>query len=284
MIEKPDKVDKIETFHNALIQHGKISNRIYLMKLKKADPAQLIPAMNDLAARNGYTKVFAKIPAYQADIFLESGYQKEAEVPGFFHGQEAAIFLGRYFDPQRQHEPQVDKIDEITKLAEAKKNENSDTAFLPVGTKPRQCTPNDAEQMSNLYKEVFASYPFPIDSPRYLIDAMLDNVIYFGIEISGRLVSLSSAEMDTVSSNVEMTDFATLPAFRGNSFASRLLGCMKNKMMSKGIHTAYTIARAESPAMNITFGKAGYAYGGRLINNTNIAGQIESMNIWYKRL
>jgi hypothetical protein len=36
--------------------------------------------------------------------------------------------------------------------------------------------------------------------------------------------------------------------------------------------------------MNITFAKAGYAYGGRLHNNTNIAGNIESMNVWYKSL
>lgn len=36
--------------------------------------------------------------------------------------------------------------------------------------------------------------------------------------------------------------------------------------------------------MNITFSKAGYTYSGCLINNTNIAGRIESMNIWHTRL
>jgi hypothetical protein len=36
--------------------------------------------------------------------------------------------------------------------------------------------------------------------------------------------------------------------------------------------------------MNITFAKLGYRYGGRLINNTNISGSIESMNVWYKSL
>jgi len=155
---------------------------------------------------------------------------------------------------------------------------------LPAGAILRRCIPDDAERMSKLYKKVFSSYPFPIDDPRHIIDTMLDNISYFGIEINNEFVSLSSAEMDTVSKNVEMTDFATLPEFRGNNFASLLLKFMENQMRSCGIQTAYTIARAISPAMNITFGKASYKYGGRLINNTNISGQIESMNVWYKQL
>jgi len=36
--------------------------------------------------------------------------------------------------------------------------------------------------------------------------------------------------------------------------------------------------------MNITFRKAGYEFGGRLKNNTNISGNIEGMNVWYKSL
>jgi hypothetical protein len=59
---------------------------------------------------------------------------------------------------------------------------------------------------------------------------------------------------------------------------------MEEQAKPKGILTAYTIARAESPGMNIVFTKNAYRYGGRLTNNTNISGHIESMNIWYKSL
>jgi hypothetical protein len=34
--------------------------------------------------------------------------------------------------------------------------------------------------------------------------------------------------------------------------------------------------------MNITFAKCGYIFGGTLINNTQISGSIESMNLWHK--
>lgn len=36
--------------------------------------------------------------------------------------------------------------------------------------------------------------------------------------------------------------------------------------------------------MNVTFSKLNYNYGGTLINNTNISGDLESMNVWYKIL
>ncbi|MFH1725408.1 MAG: putative beta-lysine N-acetyltransferase, partial [Elusimicrobiota bacterium] len=45
-----------------------------------------------------------------------------------------------------------------------------------------------------------------------------------------------------------------------------------------------TIARAVSFGMNIAFARVGYSFGGTLWNNTNISGNIESMNIWHKRL
>jgi hypothetical protein len=59
---------------------------------------------------------------------------------------------------------------------------------------------------------------------------------------------------------------------------------MEKEMQQKGIKMAYTIARAVSVGMNIVFAKLGYTYGGRLKNNTNISGEVESMNIWYKAI
>ena len=56
---------------------------------------------------------------------------------------------------------------------------------------------------------------------------------------------------------------------------------METTMNDHGIHTQYTIARALSAGMNITFAKAGYRYAGTLVNNTDISGTIESMNVWY---
>ena len=280
MAEKPH--DKTEIFHDALIQHGNLSSRVYLMKINRADPLHLIKAMDKLAMQNEYSKIFAKVPEHQAEIFLGQGYEQEASVPGFFHGQETAVFLARYINPERRNQADAEEIEKTMELALSKKN--STPRPLPPGTTMRQCTTQDAQAMSGIYKKVFRSYPFPIDKPGYIMETMQDNVVYFGVEKENGLISLSSSEMDTVSKNVEMTDFATLPEFSGNGFAYHLLGQMETAMRSRSIQTAYTIARSVSAGINITFARAGYSYGGRLINNTNISGQIESMNVWYKAL
>ena len=43
-------------------------------------------------------------------------------------------------------------------------------------------------------------------------------------------------------------------------------------------------SRLISGGMHITFARRGYRFGGTLVNNTDISGQIESMNVWYKTL
>ena len=57
-----------------------------------------------------------------------------------------------------------------------------------------------------------------------------------------------------------------------------------NAAWRKGFSTTYTIARSLSLGMNLTFAKGGYSFAGTLVNNTQISGQIESMNVWYKHL
>ena len=113
---------------------------------------------------------------------------------------------------------------------------------------------------------------------------MRSHVAYFSVEIDGRLQALSSSEMDVDGQNTEMTDFATLPESLGQGLAALLLASMEVDSAERGIKTAYTIARAVSPGMNITFARLGYEFGGQLVNNTQISGSIESMNVWYKPL
>jgi putative beta-lysine N-acetyltransferase len=148
----------------------------------------------------------------------------------------------------------------------------------------RPCTPKDVNRMVEIYKKVFLSYPFPIHEDEYILKTMKDNIDYFCVETEGEIIALSSAEKDNADLNAEMTDFATLPEWRGNSLSVHLLQRMEEQVKIEGIKTVYTIARAASPGMNITFARTGYSFGGRLINNTNISGTIESMNVWYKQL
>ena len=244
-------------------------------------PVRLI----EKAREQGYSKIFAKVRADQASSFLKTGYRAEAEVPGFYKGKQTAVFLGYYLDKARSRSGDQSKLEAVRQLAE-KKTDDGESNFSQLDKRfvLKQCSESDAERMARIYQTVFPSYPFPVHEPDYLIETMRSHIDYFCVEKEGELVALSSTEKDVENQNAEMTDFATLPEWRGLGFAKFLLAFMEERARENAILTAYTIARAISPGMNITFSRLGYVFGGQLVNNTQISGNLESMNVWYKSL
>jgi putative beta-lysine N-acetyltransferase len=275
--------DTIEKLDHSMIQHGPVNNRIYLMKVSGQDLPDLIDKLNTMAEQNHYTKIFTKVPLQTKPLFETRGYIQEAVIPGFFHGKSEAVFLSRFVDPERACDKVKEKIDQILVLA-AKKARQGVKSILPSNMEIRRVRPNEAEAMAEIFKVVFESYPFPVHDPGYLRKTMQTHIEYFAAYENGTMVAVCSAEKDTKAENAEMTDFATLPGYRGQGLASHLLSTMEHQMQQQGIKTGYTIARAISAGMNITFARAGYMYTGTLTNNTNICGRLESMNVWYKPL
>lgn len=279
--------DTIEKLRNSVIQHGPSSDRIYLMKLKEEDYPAIIPELVRLAEESHYGKIFAKVPSRVVDGFLGEGFEKEAVVPGFYAGDDDALFLGRYLKPARREiTPELrSRMQEIIALARQKRGEAGEEADVTPFALRRLHT-DDAASLTRLYGSVFESYPFPIFEREYIVHTMEeDSIAYYGaFSADGRLIAASSAEMDKTGRNAEMTDFATHPDARGHGIALHLLRLMEQDMSERGMLVLYTIARAVSTGMNVTFGKGGYEYTGTLINNTNISGHIENMNVWFKKL
>ncbi|APH39164.1 putative beta-lysine N-acetyltransferase [Methanohalophilus halophilus] len=274
--------DIIEKIGNSLIQHGTYNNRIYLMKLDTGDLPDIIPEMDQLAEKHGYSKIFAKVPADSRAAFDAKGYVKEAGVPGYYSGKKDALFMCKYFSEHRQEDTQAED-DRIISTARGKAGDIMKPE-LPESFLIRICTEADVPAMAEIYAKVFPTYPFPIQDPAYLKETMEDNVVYFAVENEGDIVALSSSEIDFENWNAEMTDFATLPQFRGMGLSTYLLSKMETEMNKKGILTLYTIARAASYGMNTVFARLGYEFTGKLVQNTNISGNLENMNVWYKRL
>ncbi len=277
--------DKIEKIGNSIVQHGKQNDRIYLMKLYDNDAPQIINHLEELACNNNYSKFFAKVKKSQAELLYEHEFEKEAEIPGFYNGKEDAVFTSKFLIKSRKN---IDINTEKTirnNIQTAEKKSNISTKkILDKSFDMRKLEAADTVKLAELYKIVFATYPYPIHDPSYLVKTMNENIIYFGIFSGDKLIAASSCETDSKSQNVEMTDFATHPDYRGMGFGVILLKKMEEYMRKNNYLCTYTIARAMSPAMNITFAKLGYKFAGTLINNTNISGNIESMNVWYKSL
>ncbi len=274
--------DTLEKLGQSLIQHGKDSDRIYLMKLAPADTDTIIERLEALAQKNQYSKIFCKVTGDKASLFKAAGYQQEALIPNFYQGAGDAAFMSRFLQPQRAQltDEQQTRIAEVLTVARQKAGEPPPPA--PQREMIRPLVELDAPALARLYRRVFPTYPFPIMDPQYLCDTMASHVLYFGAWRGKDLIAASSAETDIEASNAEMTDFATLPAQRGRGLALRLLTRMDEDLTAVGIHTRYTIARAVSIGMNVTFARAGYQFAGTLVNNTQISGSIESMNVWYR--
>ena len=275
-------IDVIQKIGNSFVHHGKHSNRAYLMKLDARDAHAMPEKLLQLACDKGYTKIIAKIPKQHLAWFEENGFIAEAYVAGYFNGKADGYFVSCYPDEKRRRDPSHELCTEILNIARRRRCNPTQTK-LPPGCICRKMTQDDAPLMAALYTKVFQTYPFPIHDADYLSQTMRENVIYFGVLKGDEPIGLSSIERDENNSAAEMTDFAVLPDHRGSGIAYHLLEQMERTILSLEIKTMFTIARARSTGMNVTFAKNGYSFAGTLINNTNIAGRIESMNVWYKR-
>ena len=284
MIYMPDIIQKIR---NSTIHHGSINNRIFVLKLSDRDCPDILPELKAMAEEKGYKKIIAKVPSVMADNFIQDGYHLEAYIPGYFSGTNCApevFFLARFMDSQRAVDPDLDH--HRTKAVLDKAAEKNGAGFHCISSpyRFRLAKKSDTPQMADLYRKVFSTYPFPIDDPDFLVKTMDHHCRYMGAWKDEKLIGLASADMDRMEKNAEMTDFAIHPEYRGQQLSGILLQCLENLIAIEGIKTAYTIARARSFGINITFSRAGYFFTGTLINNTNISGHIESMNVWYKTL
>lgn len=276
--------DKIDQLGKSVIQHGSQSNRIYLMSYNEDenDQAVFIAALDKLAAVKGYDKIVLKLPGRVSTAFIEAGYRQEAQIINFYPDGETCCFLSKFLTANRQENPNKN---EQKKIVQAAIN-HSPGRLRPLSPelKLERLYEKQATAASEVYSRVFASYPFPITDPGYIRKTMLTHVDYYGVLQGDNLVALASAEKNHSLRNAEMTDFAILPEWRGKQLARHLLAYMEKDMHQQGYRTLFTIARAESLPMNFTFAGAGYNFGGFLVNNTQIAGKIESMNIWSKHL
>lgn len=143
---------------------------------------------------------------------------------------------------------------------------------------------NDINQLLNLYKTVFTTYPTPINDREYLKKSLYMNHIFKVIRHQGKIVSAASLDIDRSTNSAELTDCATLPEYNGQGLMAALVCALEQEAKKIGLHTVYTMARARSIGINKVFYNNQYKYYGCLINNCDICGQFEDMNLWSKTI
>jgi len=269
-------MDKFTTINNSTVHHGNHNKRAYITSFCDDSGESTIKAVEGMAEENNYEKIVAKINSNSRVLFENCGYNIEASFPT---SEDRYFFMSKFLDDERAEcassksiEKVINKAKEYT-LSEIECNNHN------ISKLSKEHIPD----IIKIYDNVFATYPFPIHDKTFISNSMDSDTHYYGVFNDSNLVAVSSAEICRKSRTSEMTDFATLPEYRGMGFASSLLMAMEGDLKGSEISTFFTIARAVSFGMNITFSKAGYSFGGTLIKNTNISGNIESMNVWFKQ-
>lgn len=258
------------------------NKRLKITDYEATDYTAMLQRFSYLAEANGFDKIFVKARKEDFQQFLSRGYIMEGILRYYLNGEDAYV-LSRFSSYSRIKSKEL--------INEAKLMENIIYNSSPSLKRklPKEITIVDAKQehipqLVYIYRSVFETYPSPLTNPDYIKAAMKKDVI-FKLALDGDVaIAAASAEMNRKYSNAEMTDCATTPQSQGKGLMQFLLTELEKSVREEGIQTVYTLARAQSIGMNKSFFRLDYEFSGRLINNCDIFGQFEDLNIWVKKL
>lgn len=275
--------EDITLINGSSILLNEFSNRIYLTNINTDNIGETISEVDKIAKQELLLKIIAKVPENAKGIFLDSGYKIEAHIPGYYNGESDVYFMGKFLAKERELFTNGDEIQDVLKTSFEKKNSKIEYNLEEEFTW-RKIEEFEIEDLINLYRKVFESYPSPIFDPKYILETMHTNSDYLGIYKDGKLIATAASEKDPTDGHAEISAVAVLDEYRGKNFSIFLINELEKILKQENYKISYSIARANSYGMNITFAKMGYIFAGTLVNNTHISGNLQHMNVWYKVL
>jgi len=258
------------------------NQRIKIIDYKVENFRNFILRVRWIAEANQFDKIICMASECDWQQFLKFGYVLEA-VLKYYHSGNDAFVVSKFRSQDRLNSGSL--MEEIL-LIENVMNEPRTGALKPLdpGLEIRLARKEDIGQLIDLYKGIFESYPSPLIHQSYLETIFQEDSV-FAVCVEGeKIVAAASAELYPTHMAAELTDCATLPEKRGRGLMSHILGFLERELVARKYSCAYTMARARSFGMNMVFYQLGYEFMGRLVNNCDIFGAFEDMNIWVRDL
>jgi len=276
--------ETIENIEGALVYHGNMHNRIYFSEADNVDLGILLPKMKDLAKKEHYEKILGKASEASMNLLKSNGFSVEAKIPGLYNGSIDGYFLAEYTNEKRHSndEKSLKTIASVKTIALAANKPQTDAHFeMPVNLKIEKLTTADFEKLEDLHKKAYKYHPNQIKDAAYFLKLNELDHEFYGLFQDGELLVSAILSINEQESNMEIVDFVTHPDYRGQNLSYFLVQDIKKHMTSLGCKTVYTMVRATSYGLNITFSKHGFLLAGTLTNNCVVRDSLESMNVWY---
>ncbi|MVX65359.1 putative beta-lysine N-acetyltransferase [Clostridium chromiireducens] len=269
------KIDRTKAFVDLTNKRLKILNlnTISLQTLKR---------IIHFASKLHLGKVICNCDTESFETLINAGFTQEGKIDGYFKGKDA-FCMSYFINSDRKICSNFTQKNLLVKECLNIRNTYVYSKINPV-YQIRTATENDISEMIKLFSTVFLTYPTPIYNEEYLRQTMNDKVLYKVAVFDGKIVSVASAEMDKENLNAEITDCATLLAYRGKGILANIIHCLECDLKNKGFLTLYSLCRAINPSINFILSKQSYNFTGRMVNNCNICGTFEDMNIWVKNI
>ena len=243
---------------------------------------QTLEKIKDFASVNQAGKIIGNTVLPHVKLFTQAGFCIEGKIDGFFKGTDAYC-VSCFMDSKRKipdNPEQKDKI--IAQCLMSDCRHPAGSSNLPYSI--RTAAQRDIGEIAALFSTVFSTYPTPVYDEEYIRQTMNGKILYKVAESEGKIIGIASADMDMDNRNAEMTDCATYPEYRGKGVLSNIIYELESELKNRDFITLYSLSRAVNTGINKVLCKHQYKYRGRLINNCNICGAFEDMNIWIKMI
>lgn len=282
------KIDRGNSINNYYtnIDHTKIyvdytNKRVKIIDLENIS-VQNIKRIIHFSSKQHLGKIICNSNLKCFEIFIEAGFHSEGKINGYFEGKDA-FCMSYFINSDRKICNNFTKKELLVKQCLDVKD-----TFIYGGKNSTYCirnaTENDIEEMVKLFSTVFSTYPSPVYDEEFLKETMKKKVLYKVAIYDGKIIGVASADMDKENLNAEITDCATYQDYRGKGILSNIIYSLELDLNKRGFITLYSLSRAINPSINFVLSKHNYKFAGRLVNNCNICGTFEDMNIWVKNI